>query len=188
MLHFKGTPPLETERLLLRRINDGDLNEIYQYASNEKVTQYVLWETHESLEDTKDFYRNYVQANLENDHGADWAIIRKEDGTFLGSIGLMNPDFDTNTVEVGYVLGEDHWGKGYMSEALDRIVGFVFHELSFETVIGIHHINNKASGRVMEKAGLKGLEILAAFMEVKGKMWTVKRHKIHKKSWLECHN
>ena len=123
MLHFKGTPPLETERLLLRRINDGDLNDIYQYASNEKVTQYVLWETHESLEDTKDFYRTYVQANLENDHGADWAIIRKEDGTFLGSIGLMNPDFDTNTVEVGYVLGENHWGKGYMSEALDRIVG-----------------------------------------------------------------
>jgi ribosomal-protein-alanine N-acetyltransferase len=52
---FKGNPTLETERLILRRLSMDDAEDIFAYASDPEVPRYMLWEVHESIEDTKGF-------------------------------------------------------------------------------------------------------------------------------------
>lgn len=55
MLKFLGNPVLETERLILRKLDIPDAQDVFEYAKNPEVTKYMTWETHKSVEDSKGY-------------------------------------------------------------------------------------------------------------------------------------
>jgi len=67
-------------------------------------------------------------------------------------------------VEVGYCIGQPWWGKGIMTEALQRVIQFGFEEVGFNRIQAIHNIKNPASGRVMQKAGMQFEGIMKSYM------------------------
>lgn len=151
----KGTVTLETERLILRRYRIEDVEEAYRnWMSSKVVTRFLTWTPHASVEES----REYIQSVLDsyaNDNIYNWVMELKETGEVIGSIGVNRLKEDIASCEIGYCMSESCWGKGIMAEAFREVIRFLFTEVGVNRIESNHDVNNPASGRVMEKCGLR---------------------------------
>lgn len=95
-------------------------------------------------------------------------IELSEIGEPIGDISVADADIDKKEAHIWYVLGEQWWNKGYMTEALEAVIAYLIFVIGFDSVIIEHFTENKASGRVMEKCGLKYIETSEITLEQKG--------------------
>lgn len=139
---------VETERLVMRRFCLEDAKDLYEYAKNPNVGPEAGWVPHQSIEESKSLIAKWLK------DPEIFAITRKCDGKVIGSIGL-HQRFERAVMcrELGYVLSEDEWGKGYMSEAVKVMIDYAFEEFGIEILLVKHHHLNQRSKRVIEKAG-----------------------------------
>lgn len=179
---FKGNPTLETERLILRKLNMKDAKDIFEYASDSEVPKYMLWNAHESIEDSKAFIRSKLSA-YRKDEAGEWCIVLKETGKLIGCISFVSYDEKHKRGEIGYVLNRNYWGNGYMPEAAKRIIGFAFTDMGFNRVECCHFDVNEKSGRVMQKAGMTYEGTARQKMFSKDMFWDVKMYAILKEDW-----
>lgn len=156
MLTHKGTQIIETERLILRPFTLDDAPAMYRnWASDDAVTKHLTWPTHASVEVSKmvltDWTSHYTEPDFYN-----WAIVLKENGPEpIGSITVVGIKQTVDSAEIGYCMSRAHWRKGIMAEALSALIGFLFDEVGFNRIEADHDPNNPASGRVMEKSGMR---------------------------------
>ena len=161
MLHHKGTVTIETDRLILRRFAMEDAEAMFRrWASDDEVTKHLTWPTHSSVEISKmvltDWTSHYPEPDFYN-----WAIVLKENGPEpIGNISVVGIDNKVDAATMGYCMSRAHWGKGVMTEALTAVIAFLFDEVGFNRVEADHDPNNPASGRVMEKSGMRHEGIL----------------------------
>lgn len=149
-----GTAILNTERLTLREFKWDDAEDMYyHWANDEKVTHYLTWPPHQSIEDTRQLLASWIQS-YENGDFYNWAIVVRDSQTLIGNISVTHIDHKTNTVEIGYCIGQAYWGHGYVAEALKEVISYLFTE-GFDLVRARHDKNNPRSGKVMQKAGMK---------------------------------
>lgn len=183
MLIFKGTPELETERLILRKITPGDVYDVFEYASDPHVTEYLTWDTHRSLEDAMEFIQ-YTLGRYDRDEAGEWGIVLKKTNRLIGSVGFASYDLRNNRAELGYVLSRRYWGQGIMPEAVKKILKFAFVVMGLNRVECCHLLPNEKSGRVMEKVGMRFEGIAREKIYAKGKYWDVKQYAILYSDWL----
>ena len=140
---------LETPRLILRGFTLDDVGDLYHYAKNPDVGPNAGWKMHESLEESEKIVKMFIE---DNDV---WAIVLKETGHVVGSIGLHEDGFRkfSNCREVGYVLSHDYWGQGLMVEAVKRVIKYAFEEAGITLLSVYHYPFNQRSKRVVEKCG-----------------------------------
>lgn len=151
---MKETRLIETQRLILRKMELDDYEKIYNCWTNDyEVSKYVTWEPHKSSEETK-MLTEYWVSQYSNDYTYRWIVEIKETGEIIGMIDAIHLDLQYMTVEVGYCYGSKYWGKGYATESLKAVLEFLHNE-GFPVVYAQHFISNPASGRVMEKAGME---------------------------------
>lgn len=169
---FSNIPTLKTERLSLRAMHPIDAEDMYDYARQGEVTEFLLWEAHPSVAYTKQ-YLGYIQSRYALGDFYDWAVIEHESRRMIGTCGFTRIDTVNNMAEIGYVLNPDFWGRGYATEAVGRVIEFAFSELGVHRVEARFMEGNQASLRVMEKLGMtfEGYHKDAIF--VKGKYRTV---------------
>ncbi len=142
---------LETRRLLLREWRDDDANDVYAYASGEKVGPMAGWKPHESVEETESLLKMFREQD------ETWALELKETGKVVGSLGLhksAKPGVDYDR-ELGYVLAEPYWGRGLIPEAARRAIEFAFEDLKIDTLLVSHFPFNFQSKKVIEKLGFE---------------------------------
>lgn len=150
-----GTKELVTERLVLRRFTVEDAESMYHnWASDEEVTKYLTWPAHNSLEITENTVDHWVSQYTQEDF-YHWAIVPKELGQPIGTIGAVNQNNAIGMVHIGYCIGKDWWGQGYMSEALNCLIEFFFEEVGVNRIESRFDPRNPGSGKVMEKCGLQ---------------------------------
>ncbi len=144
---------IETKRLLLSpwTLSVEDVKGLYDYAKNPNVGPSAGWAPHKDEAESANIIREmFMPFEV-------WSIRDKESGRLMGSIGL-EPDRRREGVssrEMGYSLGEEFWGHGYMTEAAKAVMKYAFDELGL-TVMGIcTGPQNKRSQRVIEKCGFK---------------------------------
>lgn len=141
---------IETERLILRDWSEEDADDLYEYARNPNVGPHGGWKPHESKEESLEIIKTLFLDKYDC-----WAIVYKESGKVIGSIGYeqdrKRPDIACR--ELGYALGEDYWGKGLMTEAARAVVRHGFEELMLDMVSVYRNPGNTRSGRVIEKCG-----------------------------------
>ena len=150
---FSNIPKLETKRLVLRRIEDGDTLDMFEYSADLDVTQYLVWKPHATVAETRDHIAQ-LQKKYDNGQFYDWGMVYKEDGHLVGTCGFTSIDLGKNLGEVGYVLSKKYWGKGLMPEALECIMDFAFRHLGFDVIEGRFMDGNAKSKKVMEKVGM----------------------------------
>lgn len=154
-MNHKGTVALETERLILRRFKLDDAKQMYEnWASLETVTKYLTWKPHTSVQATTELLTHWISEYQKKDFYI-WAIILKENSENIGVISVVDSDENISSVTIGYCLSDLYWNHGYMTEAIKGIMEFFFEEVGVNRVESNHSVLNPASGRVMEKAGLK---------------------------------
>jgi ribosomal-protein-alanine N-acetyltransferase len=150
---LKNLPTLETDRLILRKMILGDTEAVFAYASDPEVTRYVIWDAHRTIEDSEIFLRS-VAERYENAEVADWGIVYKGNGRFIGGCGIVGWDLENARAEIGYVLSRQYWGQGLMPEAVRAMIAFGFEKMGLNRLEARCITENTASARVMEKAGM----------------------------------
>lgn len=142
---------LETERLILRPWKMEDVDDFFEYAKNPNIGPNAGWQPH----DSKEVSMGILQSFIEKDEV--WAIEYKADSKVIGSVGA-HTDARRNGVNarmIGYVLSEDYWGKGLMTEAVKEVIRYLFEEEKYDVVSCYHYPFNIRSKRVIEKCGFK---------------------------------
>lgn len=152
-LRHLGTQELMTRRLQLRRYRVEDAEAMFNHwAGDPEVTKTLQWPTHENAEQTRELLRGWVKA-YEGGQLYHWAI--EEGGGLIGDISVVRWSDSRLDCEIGYCLSRRHWNRGIMTEALKKVMSFLFIQVGFRRIILRHDVINPASGRVMQKAGLK---------------------------------
>ena len=142
---------IETERLVLRKPCMDDAHILFTaYMQDPEVTRYTTWCPHEQLQEAEDFIHNSISA-WENGTRFPFAITRKEVDEPFGMIDLH---IRGCTVGLGYVIARSHQRKGYATEATRAIINWAFRQPKIYRVNASTDIENIASQRVLEKAGM----------------------------------
>lgn len=167
---YRHLPRLETPRLVLRKATQDDVQDIFLYASDLQVTRYLRWGPHPNMDST----RSYVDEVLRQyDRGEDgpWFIEHKDTRTVIGHIHLMEIESRHRKAQVGFVLSQDHWNKGMMTEALGKVLEYSFTYLGMNRIEGWCILQNRAGARVMEKNGMPKEGSLRDYLFQKDRFW-----------------
>jgi RimJ/RimL family protein N-acetyltransferase len=141
-----------TNRLILRPPRESDAEQIFaRYGQDPDVSRYMSWMPHQSIEDTLTFLRRIIVDN-EAGRSCGYLIFSRGSGELMGSVGGA---IDQHRMQFGYCLAKDGWGHGFATEAARAFVEAVFAHLPVLRIQAYCDVQNPASARVLEKAGLK---------------------------------
>ena len=152
MLNHKGTLTLTTPRLVLRPFTPEDAEAMYRnWASDAQVAKFLTWQPHTSVAATGLLLELWCDA-YKDEGNYNWCITL--DGEPIGGISVVRFSQRNGDAELGYCLSRRHWGAGYMTEATEAVIDFLFREVGAHRVTISHAPQNPASGRVAQKCGL----------------------------------
>jgi len=142
----------ETTRLILRPIASQDATAIFtDYAQDPEVVRFLTWRPHQGLADTEAYIARCMAA--QPDRSCTYTLIGRGDGRLLGAFELRRPE--PHRLDCGYVLARAFWGRGLMTEALAEVTGWAMRQDAIWRIGAVCDEENRASSRVMEKAGLE---------------------------------
>ena len=150
-MEHKGTKILKTQRLVLRPFTTADAEAMFEnWANDKEVTKFLTWTPHRNVEETRALLAVWEEESKRPDvyH---WVITLQ--GEVIGDLALVAVRGEN--AHAGYCLSRKFWGKGIMSEAYAEVLRYLFEEVGFHRIESSHAVNNPASGRVMEKCGLR---------------------------------
>ncbi|MBE5779616.1 MAG: GNAT family N-acetyltransferase [Clostridiales bacterium] len=150
---FSLMPVIRTKRLTLRAARMSDAEDLYEYSRDPAVARHVLWDAHTSIHQTRTYIR-YLLRQYKSGQPSSFVITMSDTGKAIGTIGFMWIQQDHRSAEVGYSLSRDYWNRGIMTEALRAIIDMGFTKLNLNRIEAMHEVDNPASGKVMQKAGM----------------------------------
>ena len=167
------TLPIVTERLVLRRFTEDDTTDVLTFASQPSVARV----TSERIPATEEGVREYIllqnsYQTFEKNKVFELAIERKEDGKVIGLLGLICQDHGQG--EMGWVLGAEHRGQGYATEAARALMEYGFDSLALHRIHADTSTDNLAARKVMERLGMRREGLLRGAVYEEGR-W-VDRH------------
>ena len=141
---------IQTDRLDLRTFVESDIPELVPLIGAREVAVTTLRIPHPYEErHAKEFLASAIEENELR------LVIRlRRDGRLCGGIGL-HPDDQHSRAELGYWIGVPFWGNGYATEAAQAVVRYGFEELKLNRIYAAHFSGNDASGRVLQKLGMR---------------------------------
>lgn len=152
----------ETERLLLRELLPEDINGLLQLDSDPEVHQYLGQKTISTIEESSQNL-NYIRKQYIDNGIGRWAVIEKQTNQFIGWSGLKLitelTNGHINYYDLGYRFIKEYWGKGYATESAKASISYAFNQLNANEVYAIADIDNLASIKILEKLGLKRINI-----------------------------
>ncbi len=148
-MNFKNTPRLETERLILRRFVEEDLNALFAIYKDEKVNQYLPWFPLKTMEEASCFWQKQYVSAYRLDRAYKYAICLKDNNIPIGYIHVSMDD----SHDLGYGLCEEFWHKGIVTEAARTVIERVKAD-GIPYITATHDKNNPRSGGVMIQSGM----------------------------------
>ena len=179
---FARLPALETEDLVLRRPERKDAKDIFRYASDPDVARYVLWEPHRSISETRAFIR-FLIGRIHAGCPSSWVVAQKDSGRVIGTIGIIWYSEENRSAELGYSFARDCWKHGFATQALNALIDLLFRSLPLNRIEAQHDVRNPASGRVMQKCGLRQEGILRDRILNKGEYVSVALYAMLRSDW-----
>lgn len=174
---FFHLPTITTSRLILRPLKMSDAADMFAYAKDEEVARHVMWDAHKTVADSKAFLRG-AKRQYRLGLPASFGIVLRQTGRLVGTIGFMWINTDHKSAEIGYSLAHPLWNQGIMTEALSAVLRFSFETLGLNRVEAQHEADNPASGRVMEKAGMRFEGVMRQRLYNKGRFVDVRLYAI----------
>lgn len=154
MIYCKNEKSIETDNLLLRLFKESDAEDVCHLCNNYNLYKNTLYLPYPySIEDALSWIKSHLE-NFNNNKKFEFAITDKITGNLYGAIALTNNQ-NVNNGEIAYWVGEKYWGNGYATEAAKSILEFAFIEKQYHKVFARHFSSNPASGKVIQKIGMK---------------------------------
>ncbi|HEY8599242.1 MAG TPA: GNAT family N-acetyltransferase [Thermomicrobiales bacterium] len=177
-----AVPTLETARLYLRPFTPLDAPLVQEMAGDIRVAVTTLNIPHPYPEGLAREWIGTHAANAAEGRLYTFALERKDDEALLGAISITITRQHARG-EIGYWLGFSYWNRGYATEAARRVVAFGFGELGLNRIQATYWPRNPASGRVMEKAGLRYEGTLRGYLLRKGSFENTAIHALLRADW-----
>jgi RimJ/RimL family protein N-acetyltransferase len=156
-----GTPIVETDRLLLRHFDEGDVDAYFVLGSDPAIIRYTGDPNGglKSRDDALAVLRARPLADYAKYGYGRWACVDKASGAVIGFAGLKYLE-DVQEVDLGYRFVPAFWGRGLATEAARAVLDHGFARLGLDCVVGYVAPDNRASMRVLEKLGFAGPELM----------------------------
>ncbi len=144
-------PILKTERLILRPLTVADAQAVFEWGSDPRVNKFMSYPPVSDIKTEISWLESVETDKTE----WNWGFVLKENGKLIGS-GSIGPNTDMPGYwGIGYNIRYDCWNKGYTTEAMKAVIRYVHEKLGVHKICSDHAVDNPASGRVMEKCGLR---------------------------------
>lgn len=154
MLKDRGSIPLETPRLILRKFSVEDAEAMFMnWCQDEAVTRYLTWLPHENIEETQATIKFFIE-QYSLPHTYHYLIVLKDTDTPIGSLGCVRFSERSESAEVGYCIARPYWKQGIATEALSALLKHLFEAVGVQRVYARYCTENPSSGKVMEKVGM----------------------------------
>ncbi len=151
---------LQSKRLTLRPWRETDLSDFYEYASVDGVGQMAGWTPHRNLEESKDILAHFIEGKK--------CFALEHNGKVIGSLGIEKYSEENYPElahlqgrEIGYVLSKEYWGQGFMPEAVQTVIRYLFETVKLDFILVGHFDWNRQSRRVIEKCGFQYMKSTA---------------------------
>ena len=145
-----NTPTIETQRLILRKFTQEDLEAFYEIYSDEEVNRFLPWFPLKNREEAALFFRERYAAKYAEPQAYAYAICLKEDNY---PIGYIKVDLEEHH-DFGYGLRKEFWHRGIVTEAGNAVIAQVQKD-GLPFITATHDRNNPRSGGVMRNVGMK---------------------------------
>ena len=146
---------LETPRLLLRRLESGDLDALFALYSDPEIRRFYPDGTR-TLQQTKEELQWFLNGHPQRPELGLWATIEKKTGNFLGRCGLLPWDIANKpAVELAFMIDKARWGEGFATEAATGIVRLAQARLGLQRLICLVVPGNERSASVARKMGMR---------------------------------
>ena len=151
-VNFHPFHNLETERLILRRVNSNDIKEVLALRSNAETMKYIPRPLLKNDEDAL-AHIAMIDEKIESNEGINWAITIKGDPRLIGVIGHYRIQNEHYRAEIGYMILPEYNGKGIVTEAVREAVKYGFEVMKLHSIEAVIEPGNLASAKVLEKNG-----------------------------------
>lgn len=165
----------ETDRLILRRLEESDVDEIFAMRSDAEVMRFIR-APQNRVESVN--WLNLVSSRWSSERIGFCAVIEKQSDKFVGWCGLWQLK-ETDELEIGYAIAKEFWGKGFATEAARAFIQYGFERLKPDKIVGVAEPENLSSRRVMEKLGMTFVRL--------GEFYNrqLAQYAINRNSWIE---
>ena len=145
-------PTLETERLVLREVGERDAGALFAIHANPEAMRYWSRPPMVDVAEARAMIERW-RGCFANREALTWGIALRKDDSLIGTHTLFQFHEQNRRCEIGYILAPEHWGHGYMREALATLVGYAFNALDLHRIEADTDPRNAASVRVLEHLG-----------------------------------
>lgn len=161
---------LETERLILRQMTVEDTDFVFKHFSDSAVYQYLLDEPpvteYAHAQEIIQFYLEQEGKTYNR-----WVMVRKSDHQLIGTCGFHKWDKRYFRAEIGYDLGPDFWGQGYMMESLQVVISYGYEQMGLNRIDALVYTENNRSIQLLQKLGFKQEGVLRDYFYLDGNFY-----------------
>lgn len=148
-INFDPFPVLSTKRLMLRRLNSNDETEVFKIRSDKSIAKYLDRPLYKSIDEARQFI-NKINNGIKENEWIYWAITPKDNDQLIGTICLWQISVEDSKAEIGFELLPEYQGKGYMREAVVKVLDYGFRTMNLSSIEGEVDPKNTKSIKLME--------------------------------------
>ncbi len=182
-----NTPPLETDRLILRPFTNQDLDALLAIYGDQEANTFLPWLPLKTKEEALTLFKEKYEKAYQKSRGYRYAVCLKSDNVPIGYVHVSMDD----SHDLGYALRKNFWGKGIMAEACLAVLTQL-REDGLLYITATHDVENPPSGHVMKKLGMQYQYSYKELWQPKG-LWVTfrlyqlnidgKKDRVYKKYW-----
>lgn len=147
---------LQTKRLIIRDLSLCDLDHIHTLHTLPETDKFNTLGIPDTIHTTEKIVAEWLTRQVDNPRQIYvFGIDGRDSNQFIGLIGLNLKESKFQNAEVWFKIHSDNWGNGFATEALNKILDFGFNELKLHRIEAGCAVENIASGKVLEKLGMK---------------------------------
>jgi len=158
----------ETQHLLVRLVQEEDIQELLLINGDDSVTRFLPYDTWQSVEDGVLWYKKICELHATNTV-LQFVIINKASNRVIGTCLLFRLEEASRRAEIGYVLGREFWRQGFAFEALTGLLYYAFDSCSLHRLEAEIDPDNLASNKLISKLGFTHEGLLRQRWHSKGK-------------------
>jgi aminoglycoside 6'-N-acetyltransferase len=177
-------PEITTPRLLIRRFRDSDLESFIAYRNDPEVARYQGWSVPYLHKSALEFLAEMKDKQPAPGEWLQLALELRTTGEIIGDITFHLMSADPRQAYLGYSLSRLHWGKGYASEAVRALLGYLFGELNLHRVVAECDVENTASQKLLERLGFRREAHLVENVFFKGQYGSEYHYAILGREWI----
>jgi ribosomal-protein-alanine N-acetyltransferase len=174
---------IETSRLRLRPFDLADAPALFKIASNPAVTRFTIWDAHRTIDNSREYISERALPRYLEGTPGPVAIVLKNSGELIGAVGGQWGTRENRCIDFGYWLGKPFWGHGFATEAARPFVEHLFANYPVERVQAHFLEGNTASGRVLEKIGLRLEGVRRRALYQRDRFWDLHCYAVLRDEW-----